>query len=63
MDVMTEGKAVTLVGIAAVVLGAGAWLAVVLLGGNGALATLAMFVVGGLGIDQMSRIGMRYDRG
>jgi hypothetical protein len=59
---MTEGKAVTLVGIAAVVLGAGAWLAVVLLGGNGALATLAMFVVGGLGIDQMSRIGMRYDR-
>lgn len=59
---MTESKAVTLVGIAAVVLGAGAWLAVVLLGGNGALATLAMFVVGGLGIDQMSRIGMRYDR-
>ena len=59
---MTEGKAVTLVGIAAVVLGAGAWLAVVFLGGNGALATLAMFVVGGIGIDQMSRVGMRYDR-
>jgi hypothetical protein len=59
---MTEGKAVTLVGIATLLLGAGAWLAVVLLGGNGALATLAMFVVGGLGIDQMSRIAMWYDR-
>lgn len=47
---------------ATVFLGVGAWLAVVLLGGNGGLATAAMFVVGGIGIDQMSRLGMRYDR-
>lgn len=59
---MSEGKAVTLVGIATVVLSAAVWLAVVSLGGNGALATLAMFVVGGLGVDQMSRLGMKYDR-
>lgn len=59
---MSEGKAVTLAGIATVVLGAGAWLAVALLSGNGALATVAMFVVGGIGIDQMSRVGMKYDR-
>lgn len=59
---MSEAKAVTLAGIAAVVLGAGAWLAVARLSGNGALATVAMFVVGGIGIDQMSRVGMKYDR-
>ncbi len=59
---MSEGKAVTLVMIPTVLLGAGAWLAVVLLGGNGGLATVAMFAVAGIGIDQMSRISMRYDR-
>jgi hypothetical protein len=59
---MSEGRAVTLVGAVAVLLGAGAWLAVALLTGDGALATVAMFVVGGIGIDQMSRVGMRYDR-
>jgi hypothetical protein len=59
---MSEGKAVTLVMLVTVLLGAGAWLAVVLLGGNGALATVAMFVVAGIGIDQMSRVGMKYDR-
>lgn len=59
---MSERKAVTLVGAAAVLLGAVAWLAVALLSGNGALAAAAMFVVAGIGIDQMSRIGMRYDR-
>ncbi|HST69434.1 MAG TPA: hypothetical protein VLI94_07225 [Solirubrobacterales bacterium] len=59
---MSEGKAVTLVGAITVILGASAWLAVALLSDDGALATVAMFVVGGIGIDQMSRIGMRYDR-
>lgn len=59
---MSEGKAVTLVMIPTVLLGAGAWLVVVLLGGNGGLATAAMFAVAGIGIDQMSRITMRYNR-
>jgi hypothetical protein len=59
---MSEGRAVTLVGAVAVLLGVGAWLAVAELSGDGALATAAMFVVGGVGIDQMSRVGMRYDR-
>jgi hypothetical protein len=59
---MSEGKAVTLVMVLTVLLGSGAWLGVVLLGGNGGLATVAMLVVAGIGVDQMSRIGMRYDR-
>ena len=59
---MSEGKAITMIGIATVLLGAGAWLAVALLSGNGALATVAMFAVGGVGIDQVSRLGMKYDR-
>jgi hypothetical protein len=45
-----------------VVLGAGGWLAVVLLGGGGELASVAMIVGLWIGVDQMSRIGMRYDR-
>lgn len=59
---MSEGKAVTLVLAITVLLGSGACLGVVLLGGNGALATLAMLVVAGIGVDQMSRITMNYDR-
>jgi len=59
---MSEGKAVTLTMIATVLLSVGAWLAVVLLSGDGALATAALFVVAGFGVDQMSRVGMRYDR-
>ena len=59
---MSEGKAVTLVMIITVLLASGAWLGIVLLGGNGGLATVAMIVVAGIGIDQMSRVGMRYDR-
>ncbi|HYH54540.1 MAG TPA: hypothetical protein VD761_10455 [Solirubrobacterales bacterium] len=59
---MSEGRAVKLMGTVAVILGAGAWLAVALLTDDGALATVAMFIVGGIGIDQMSRVGMRYDR-
>lgn len=59
---MSEGKAVMLVLTITVLLGSGAWLGVVLLGGNGALATLAMLVVAAIGIDQMSRITMNYDR-
>jgi hypothetical protein len=48
--------------IVTVLAGLGAWLTVVLLSGNGGLATAALIVVGGIGIDQMSRVGMRYDR-
>jgi hypothetical protein len=59
---MSERKAVALVGTVAVVLGVGAWLAVALLSGNGSLAAAAMIVVAGIGIDQMSRVAMRYDR-
>jgi hypothetical protein len=59
---MSEGKAVALAMIVTVLLASGACLGVVLLGGNGGLATLAMLVVAGVGVDQMSRIGMRYDR-
>jgi hypothetical protein len=59
---MSERKAIALVMTVTVLSGLGAWLAVVLLGGNGGLATAAMIVVGGVGIDQMSRLGMRYDR-
>lgn len=59
---MSERKAVTLAGIGTVVLSVGGWLAVVLLGGGGELAAVAMLVGLGIGVDQMSRIGMRYDR-
>lgn len=59
---MSERKAVTLAGIGTVVLSVGGWLAVVLLGGGGELAAVAMLAGLGIGVDQMSRIGMRYDR-
>ncbi|HEU5104960.1 MAG TPA: hypothetical protein VFU11_03890 [Solirubrobacterales bacterium] len=59
---MSEGKATTLAGIGTVVLSVGGWLAVVLLGGGGELAAAAMLLGLGIGVDQMSRIGMRYDR-
>jgi hypothetical protein len=59
---VSERKAIALMMIVIVVSGVGSWLAVVLLSGNGGLATAAMIVVAGLGIDQMSRVGMRYDR-
>ena len=59
---MSEGKATLLAGIGTVVLSVGGWLAVVLLGGGGELAAVAMLVGLGIGVDQMSRIGMRYDR-
>ena len=59
---MSERKAVTLAGIGTVVLSVGGWLTVVLLGGGGELASVAMLVGLWIGVDQMSRIGMRYDR-
>jgi len=59
---MSERKATTLAGIGTLVLSVGGWLAVVLLGGGGELAAAAMLVGLGIGVDQMSRIGMRYDR-
>jgi len=62
INAMSERKAVILAGIGTVVLSAGGWLAVVLLGGGGELAAVAMVAGLGIGVDQMSRIGMRYDR-
>jgi hypothetical protein len=59
---MSERKAVTLVGIAVVLLSTGAWIAVVALGGGGYLATAAMIVVMGLGLDQVSKLIMSFDR-
>jgi hypothetical protein len=59
---MSERKAIALMMIVTVLAGLGAWMAVVLLSGNGGLATAALIVVGGIGIDQMSRVGMKYDR-
>lgn len=59
---MSERKATTLAGIGTLVLSVGGWLAVVLLGGGGELAAAAMLVGLGIGVDQMSRVGMRYDR-
>jgi hypothetical protein len=59
---MSERKAIALMMTVTVLSGLGAWLAVVLLSGNGGLATAALIVVGGIGIDQMSRVGMKYDR-
>jgi hypothetical protein len=59
---MSERKAIALMMTVTILLGLGAWLTVVLLSGNGGLATAAMIVVGGIGIDQMSRVGMKYDR-
>ncbi len=60
---MSEGRAVTLVLAFTVLLGSGAFLGVVLLGGNGGLATVVMLAVAGIGCDQMSRITMKYKRG
>jgi hypothetical protein len=59
---MSEKRAVTLVGIAMVVLTVGSWLAIVLLGGGGELAAAALVIGLGIGADQMSRVGMKYDR-
>ncbi|HEX6153171.1 MAG TPA: hypothetical protein VFZ19_06560 [Solirubrobacterales bacterium] len=59
---MSERKATTLAGVGTLVLSVGGWLAVVLLGGGGELAAAAMLAGLGIGVDQMSRIGMRYDR-
>jgi hypothetical protein len=59
---MSERKAIALMMTGTILSGVGAWLTVVLLSGNGGLATAALIVVGGIGIDQMSRVGMRYDR-
>jgi hypothetical protein len=59
---MSERKAITLAGIGTVTLSVGGWLAVVLLGGGGQLAAAAMMLGLGIGVDQTSRIAMRYDR-
>jgi len=59
---MSERKLVTLAGIAVVLLSTAAWGAVVALGGGGELAAVAMILVFGLGIDQVSKLIMSFDR-
>jgi hypothetical protein len=55
-------NAANLVLVATVMLSAGAWAAVVALGGGGELAVVAMFAVMGLGLNWMSRLIVREGR-
>jgi hypothetical protein len=59
---MDDRKAANLVLIATVLLSTAAWEAVVVLGGGGELAVVAMFAVMGLGLNWMSRLIVREDR-
>jgi hypothetical protein len=59
---MGKQKTTTLVMILTILLSTGAWTLVVALGGGGELAVVAMFLVGGLGVDQVSRLIMRDDQ-
>ncbi|HEX6667151.1 MAG TPA: hypothetical protein VF081_11210 [Solirubrobacterales bacterium] len=58
---MSERRALTLGLIVTIVLTAGACATLMALGAGGELVAVAMVVVGGLGVDQVSRIGMSYD--
>jgi hypothetical protein len=62
MGTMRDQKAVTLAMIGVSLLAPAVWTAVVALGGSGELGVAAMLVVGGLGIDQVSRLIMLRDR-
>jgi hypothetical protein len=59
---MSERKAMTLVMIAVVILPPGACGVVMALTGSTEFAAAAMLAVLGLGVDQMSRLMMKYDR-
>jgi hypothetical protein len=59
---MSERKAVTLAGIAVVLLTTAACGAVMALGGGGELVGVTMVLVMGVGIDQVSKLMMSFDR-
>jgi len=58
---MSERKAVTLALAAVVVITSAACAAVMALGGGGELGVVTMFLVGGLGVDQVSKLIMSFD--
>ena len=58
---MSERKAVTLAMVAALAVTTAACAAVMLLGGGGELVAVTMFVVGGLGVDRISKLIMSFD--
>jgi len=59
---MSERRAVTLALAAAVAVASAACAAVLALGGSGELVAVTMFLVGGLGVDQVSKLIMSFDR-
>ncbi|HWO46521.1 MAG TPA: hypothetical protein VNM41_00545 [Solirubrobacterales bacterium] len=59
---MSERRAVTLALAAAVTVASAACAAVLALGGSGELVAVTMFLVGGLGVDQVSKLIMSFDR-
>lgn len=58
---MSEFKALTLAGAAVVLVTAAVCGALMILGANGYLVGVAMMVVMGIGVDQLSRLGMSFD--
>jgi len=58
---MSERKAVTLAMIAGISVTTAACAAVMLMGGGGELVAVTMFVVGGLAVDQISKLIMSFD--
>jgi len=58
---MSERKAVTLAMIAGILVTTAACAAVMLMGGGGELVAVTMFVVGGLAVDQISKLIMSFE--
>jgi hypothetical protein len=58
---MSERKTVTLALAAVVLIASAACAAVMALGGGGELVAVTMFLVGGLGVDQVSKLIMSFD--
>lgn len=59
---MSERKTMTLAMAAVVLITSVACGAVMVLGGGGDLVAVTMFLVGGLGVDQVSKLMMSFDR-
>jgi uncharacterized protein GlcG (DUF336 family) len=59
---MSEFKALSVTFAAVVILTTAVCAALMVMNVGGELIAVAMIVVGGLGVDRLSRIGMRYDR-
>jgi hypothetical protein len=58
---MSERKAVILAMFAVTLITSSACAGVMLLGGGGELVAVTMFVVGGLGVDRISKLMMGFD--